>query len=293
MKILETLNNVARRLGESVKHQYYILIDDLDRNWQNTEAQNAFIAALFSSLRTFNRPPNIKCVVAVREKIYRALPLQDRDKLHDSIIEVRWNADAVREMINARVTFKFNAPANEIWGKMFPSDAFQEIWKHSMGRPRKAIRLTTLLIEQAVHEAHLTAINEDLRAAICKFSDERLIDVTGELQYTYPSLERFLRRMTGWKKEFDYAELKKLLELVCLKIACAETNSETYKWILTYEPRPFEFAQLLVENGLLLFKPSRSAAAREYDSEQSFETTNDSWFAIHPMFGPALGLVGA
>src|SRR5262245_36042465 len=81
--LLSLINSVAKRIGEILKHPYYILIDDLDLHWQDAPVQNAFIAALFLSLRKFSKPPNLKCVVAIREQIFRRLPLTDRDKYHD------------------------------------------------------------------------------------------------------------------------------------------------------------------------------------------------------------------
>ena len=140
-RLLSLVNSVARHLRENLKHRYYILIDDLDLYWDNSEVQNAFIAALFSSLSHISRPPFLKAAVALRENIYNCLPIVDRDKSPDSICKVSWTKNSVKEMVENRVSHKFNATQGEVWSEVFPAHAFDEIYQHSTGRPREVIRL--------------------------------------------------------------------------------------------------------------------------------------------------------
>ncbi|HUV42242.1 MAG TPA: hypothetical protein VMW23_10690 [Sedimentisphaerales bacterium] len=83
-ELLSEINNAVKKLPAMLEHNYYVLIDDLDLYWKNDPNQNAFIAALFLSLRKLSTPP-IKFMVSIREDIYNCLPLPDKDKSRDRI----------------------------------------------------------------------------------------------------------------------------------------------------------------------------------------------------------------
>jgi hypothetical protein len=167
--LLNLVNSVARQIANELKHPYYILIDDLDRHWTGTEAQNAFIAALFMSLRAFSKPPNVKCVVSLREQIYRQIPLVDRDKFHDWVCHVRWDPTSLRQMLEARIRFKFGWPPQDVWGGMFPANSFDHLRLHTNERPREVMRLTSICIEEAQNQSHNRVEEQDLIVGIKRF----------------------------------------------------------------------------------------------------------------------------
>lgn len=293
-QLLSVVNTVAKRLPDKLKHNYYVLIDDLDLYWSDSTTQNAFIAALFTSLRHFSRPPYLKAVVALRENIYDVLPLIDRDKLHDSVCLVRWTYDAVREMIERRVLFKLQiSSVDDVWGGVFPVDAFAQIWKHSNGRPREAIRIATLAALLASEEGHLQIQSEDMDKAIHAFSKERIREIADENATRFPGLEHVIRKMNGWPKEFDFNRLREWIEYIDLEVQDKLPGAEHYAWLSGFATNPVGFATALLEVNVLWIKKSRSDVAQQYDPKNPVEITTGCWFAIHPMFGPALGLIGA
>jgi hypothetical protein len=131
--LLSLINSVAKKIAETVRVPYHILIDDLDLHWHDAPVQNAFIAALFFSLRNFSKPPNLKCAVAIRDQIYRRLPLVDRDKYHDWVCHVEWEAPNVRKMVERRITSRIDIASKDIWDGLFPANAFTRMYHHSYG----------------------------------------------------------------------------------------------------------------------------------------------------------------
>ena len=248
---------------------------------------------LFTTLRHFSRPPNLKCVVAIRNNIYESLPLVDRDKFHDWVCQVQWDYNSVREMIENRICFKLLVARNEIWGGLFPENAFDLMWKHSSGRPREAIRLASLAVKVAVHEGHLHVTSNDMDQAVLSFSKERITEVAAEVEYKFPSMELIIRRMAGWPKEFPFSKLAELVEMIGLEIALEEGNAPRYAWAAGFATNPIGFVRILLESGILWIKASRTDEAKPQDPKNPLEISQDRWFAVHPMFAPALGLVGA
>jgi hypothetical protein len=104
LKLLSQINSVAKEIPSLLRHQYYVLIDDLDLHWVNAPVQNEFLAALFTSLRKMNHPQCLRFLVAMRDDIYSQLPVVDKDKVNDAISQVRWDKTTVKRMIGKRIT---------------------------------------------------------------------------------------------------------------------------------------------------------------------------------------------
>src|SRR5262249_12464438 len=151
---LGLINSVAKHVNEHLRHTYYITIDDLDLHWTDTPIQNSFLAALFLSLKNFSKPPHLKCLVSMREQIFRSLPLQDRDKFHDWICHVEWGMLDVKEMLTERINKRLGIERSLIWGSVFPAAAFERMWEHTCGRPRELIRLASLCITEGRKAGH-------------------------------------------------------------------------------------------------------------------------------------------
>lgn len=292
LHFLSLVNSVAKKVRDQVSRKYYLLIDDLDLYWSNTPTQNAFIAALFTSLSQFSRPPSLKAIVALRQNIYDVLPLVDRDKFHDAVWPVKWNQESVKSIIERRVAFKLTVAEREVFGGVFQESAFDDIWKHSNGRPREAIRLTTLAAQTAKENSHSSVESEDLRTAIRTFSNERIREVSSEQDYKFPGLEQIIRKLSGWPKEFPYKKLEELVENLDFEVQCGEPRAEKYAWVSGFASNVKGFAQVLVECDMLWIKQSRTDVACPFDPQNPCEITNERWFAVHPMFAPALGLIG-
>ncbi len=291
--LLSLVNSVARRLRDNLKHKYYVLIDDLDLYWTDAATQNAFLAALFTSLRHFSRPPSLKAVVALRQNIYDALPLVDRDKFHDVVCPVSWDFASVRSIVVGRVIFKLQVQASEVWGGVFPENAFAGIWQHTNGRPREAIRLATLAATTAQQRGHSQVTEDDMQCATRAFSNERIKELASEYFYVYPGLEQIMRKMGGWPKEFPFQKLEELLELLHFEVQMGEPGAVRYSWVSGFSQNPKGFAAILSECGILWIKLSRTDEAAPLDKSNPVDLNPGRWFAIHPMFGPGLGLVGA
>lgn len=288
--LLALVNTVAKKIAETVRVPYHILIDDLDLHWSDTPVQNAFIAALFTSLRNFSKPPNMKCVVAIRDQIFRRLPLADRDKYYDWVCHVDWEAPNVRKMVERRITSRIDIVSKDIWGGLFPENAFNRMIHHSYGRPREAIKLVSMCVLEADRKHHIKVEVEDLTVGISKFSDARVTEIAAEFSHKHPGLDQLIRKMHGWQKEFAVGELVRLAEDVWLEVECGEEIAREYQWAGEYKDEPKGLARILLECGILLYKSNQRAEPILYDMDKRPEVTGETWVGIHPAFWPALGI---
>ena len=286
--LLSLINTVAKKMGETVNAPYHILIDDLDLHWHDTPIQNAFIAALFFSLRNFNKPPNLKCSVAIRDRIFRRLPLVDRDKYHDWICHVEWQEANVRTMVERRITKSIDIQPKDIWGGLFPHNSFSRMLRHTYGRPREVIRLCSMCVAEAVKKSHLQVKDEDIDSAIQKFSDSRITEVASEFSFQHTGLDHIIRKFKGWQKEFTAAKLTEVAEDVWLEKECGDDMAAEYAWAAEYREDPVGLTRILLECNILLYKPDRSSAPVLYDPDKRPDIQAGTWIAVHPAFFYAL-----
>jgi hypothetical protein len=287
LPLLSVVNSVARTLAKQLKHPYYVLIDDLDLHWSDTPTQQAFVAALFLSVRSMSAPPNLKFVVAMRDDIYNRLPLEDKDKSRDNVCRVKWDKDSVKDMLDKRIRVRLGTKAEEIWSRLFEGSAFEVLWKHTTGRPRELIRVASLCLEEARDQGHESVEESDLHVGLHNFSEERIGDLASECRHDYPGLDRLLRRLKGFPKEFGIGKLSELAYQVAVD-ACEPIGAH-YSWAGGYADNPEGLARILCVSGVLLYKPSRTAIPERFDPSEPLPIGDDTWFAVNSMYQPYLG----
>jgi hypothetical protein len=289
-ELLSEINHAVKTLPDVLKHEYYILIDDLDLHWQNEPNQNAFIASLFLSLRKLARPP-LKFLVSIRNDIYNCLPLADKDKSRDRLCDVDWSLQYIKQMIEKRLVKVLNCSQEDVWGNIFPEDGFSILAKHSTKKPREFIRMASLCLTRAVINDHKRVLENDMAEAMRTYSVERVQDMVSDFRYTYPRLDIVIENFRGKPREFP---LKLVDELVTkLALEALDRQDAPWFWAGQFDERAVDFAELLADIGFLQVKENRTAVPKLYDRERIGKIGRDMWFAIHPMYAPGLDLLGA
>ncbi|MCC7349173.1 MAG: hypothetical protein IT446_01265 [Phycisphaerales bacterium] len=292
LQLLSLVNAVARKLPGRVSHRYQVLIDDLDQDWNGTPLQNAFIAALFQSLRKLNSPA-IRFAVSMRQAIYRDLELPDRDKLRPAVIPVTWDRSDVKQMIQKRIVSALNCRESDVWTSVFDPAAFDRIWLHTSGTPRELIRIAEMSLDNAFSSHHKRVLDDDVSKAIRTFSQERIEDLESDWSFKYRGMGYLVKFLNGWPKEFPEKKFEDLAVAVASAIEEKKPGSERYSWANGFLEDYHELINVFFRCGVLQLKLSRTDEPRPYNPDGSEELPPDFWLAIHPMYAPALGLVGA
>ena len=289
--LLGTINDVSKRLADLLSQRYYLIIDDLDVDWHNEPVQNQVLAAMFTSLRKICRPPHLKCVVAIQDRILHELPVEHKDKFRDALCEVQWDAESVKLMIERRVTKIVEVTPSKVWGHLFPEGAFEWLFRKTTGKPREAIRLASLCLSEARRSGEATVNEAAMRASFQIFSAERLADIGAELSHLYPGIAKALRPFSGFPKEFPLTRVKDAMDAAIMQTL--DDPALPYKWIASYERDYCGFARILLESGILQYKHSRTDPARTFDPAEHDLSAANCYVAFHPMYTAALGLIGA
>lgn len=286
LSLLSLINDAAKALTrpDFLKNEYHILIDDLDLHWHGTTIQNAFIGSLFLSLRRLNNSPKLKFCVSLRDNIFEAIPIVDKDKIRDSVCRVEWEANAVKEMLNSRIINSIPSAKNRIWGELFPPNAFSILFSHTNGMPREMIRLTSLALSIAKQNGNSSVSASDMNKAFRDFAEERISDSASVYQQKYPALDRLYRRFRGKDREFNTEILREIAFDVAEESERGVTGNHDV-WVAGYLDNPLGLARILLETGFLLFKSDRKAEPRPFDPDMD-RLDENSFFAIHRMYAP-------
>jgi len=292
LNMISLINQVARETHSNLNRNYYILIDDLDRFWTNSEVQNMFVSSLFDSLKSFSRPP-IKCVVSLKQEIFDSLNIPDKDKFRDCVCFVEWGFEEIKEMLAKRVNYNKKGARHNVWGDLFPIDAYNNLWQHTQGIPRELIRLMQISLDVAKRQGKNSVDMSAIEKAIESFSNEKIDDLASEYIYKYHGLEFLMRRFSGWDKEFSVQKLlNDFISLIGMEIELREGNYSKYSWFNGVAQNPKDIIYIFMEIGFLLFKSNRSSKPIRITLHNRPEISDICWFAIHPMYWRALGAKG-
>lgn len=292
LKLLQLINNVAKALPTKINHEYFILIDDLDLHWTGSELQNAFLGALFFSIRRLSADRKIKFVVSLRRNIYREVHLEERDKFSSYVVRVSWARDSVKRMIQRRLAFVFNTSESQIWGGMFESGAFDQIWNHTDGMPREAIRLVAHCILAAKTDSATSVGASHLSEGLLSFSEDRLDELGSLHQHEYPELAILFRQFRGRRKEFDLETIQESC-FALTELSLPPEQCDRLSWATNGFEYPLSVARVLLRIGFLLLKDGRSAIAKPASEEDILLLDKTRWFSVHAMYQFGLGLDGA
>ena len=291
LKLLALVNSVAKNLRQVINRNYHVLIDDLDTNWNDTITQNAFLAALFASLKKLNND-KVKFVVALRERIYTSLPLDDKDKHRESVSYVEWDRPSVEEMIAKRLAFTLKITPDEIWGGLFPEGSTVALWRRTTGQPREMLRLALVCLEMALREGHRKVEQGDIGLAVTKFSKEKIEDLGSELTYKYRGFYQLIMKLHGCAKQFPMRKIEDIALEVAAEFDPKPKNQLPYEWAKVYIDDPVGLARIFLETGVCQYKVNRTAPPEDFTPDKPQPITSQTWLAVHPMFTPGLQCVG-
>ena len=158
------------------------------------------------------------------------------------------------------------------------------------GRPREAIRLASLCLAEGQSNETGKITQDNMVTAYRKFSKDRVEDIAKELEYLYPGFNIFLNCFSGYPKEFPFSKFKDAVEIAYLK--SLDEKAPKYVWVRGYEQDYQELVRVMLENGILLYKRSRTDPAVIYEANQHDFSIGEPWLAFHPMYTSGLGLIG-
>jgi hypothetical protein len=292
LEVLTLIDDVTKTLPKLINNRYYVLIDDLDLHWKNDPVQNALIAALFSAMAKLRNLETVKFAIAIREDIYKHLPIEDKDKSRDWICNVFWDREALKNILENRMQCLHGISQSQLWDDLMPPKAFDTMLNGSLNRPRELIRQLALAFEVASQNGHSEVLESDLSEAVRRNSQEKLEELEQEFEYKYPGIGWVIKHLAGRQRELSLNDLRDISETIAIELLDDQENMKRYTWAGQFESRPKDLVYCLIDAGVLLVKTSRSAPPQPVDPEVLNNALDSPWFAVRPIYCPALMIKG-
>lgn len=295
------------------QRRYFIVIDDLDKDWVDVTIVYDLIRALIVTINELKAIPGTKIVIALRDNLYEKALEQpkvrgiQREKFRQLNLNLEWNAGHLKELLNRRLAtlmkYQYSNTSPTVDDVMVKASGgrlsgFDYIVRRTLFRPRDVIAFFNKCIEKANGSPTIT--RETLNLAEPEYSRERLEAVDDEWAENFGSILPLCAFLRGGLPSFTFGTLKDSDMELTLLAAVRDKDSAAFRiqqdYMIDGVPA-FQIAArkilcILYRVGILGVKISPSEQARYvYNSTQLLEPsdiTADTKFYVNLMFQAAL-----
>jgi hypothetical protein len=309
------------------KHPIWIIIDDIDENFENTPEYCTKVAAAFSAFRDIvNTVPEIRIRVGIRPNIWAILQSQKEalGKVDQYMLNLRWTTDGLRSVLAKRVegyltrtnqksiihslaNYKGSERERKliemvfqgqmVWGMHKDRTHLKEKYAHeiiatmSHHRPRWMIQLAKAAANKAKQCRCKIIQQEHLTAPLEELGSQRIKDMAAEFGKSCPQISQIINAFANLREDYTTAELLTAIQNRVLNSMNVHIAGKGEK--LTSR----EVGALLFQIGFLTARQENESGYRHYTFEERpslLESKNNidhgcTW-EIHPIFRQALGL---
>lgn len=210
---MASLQSVVEALAEyqsgGSNARYYIIIDDLDTDWADTELRHRLIRALIESIRRFRPIRQLKILVAMRTDLLQSVISTTRDsgfqaeKLEDFFIRISWTDRELKELLDSRINTALKAAYTRSavnFQDVFPKEVRKQstldyILERTLRRPRDVILFINETFKVAAGRVEMTPAL--VQTAYRSYSFGRRISLLEEWNDIYPDLDLHLGFLSG------------------------------------------------------------------------------------------------
>lgn len=201
---------------------YFIVIDDLDKKWIDSELAYSLIENLLDVVGDFAKMQNVKVLVALRDNIVEALhhrrgrQRQQREKHESLFLRLRWSPNELTELVDKRLetimrgqhggTVSLNTLLPETRGKKERS-GLEFVLERTFKRPRDLIDFVNHCVQQAATSNSNKITWQILTDAERAYSTGRLKSLEDEWYDTYPDIGVVFRAFDGIRDGFTATEI--------------------------------------------------------------------------------------
>lgn len=286
-----------------------VLVDELDRGWDNSEDAKAFVAGLVQAAMSLNEmSENLVIAVSLRQELYDNIPAlyDDAQKYRDVIEIIRWDEEKLLSLIANRIRHSLpeilaDRSDGECWNVVFvdtlqyrQTKSFNYIIDRTLYRPRELIQFCTDALEQSLERGGNPVDYQVLSHAEVMYSEARVKDIASEFRFQYPGILSVFEVFRGR----TYAIDRKDLELLCLEIVLGDvrTDEEAQSWIQGQDHEllidilwKIGFLRAQTVGGVKALRRSGSSYLGPHQiTNLNLAALNR--FQVHPMFRAYLGM---
>jgi len=307
-KLEEVVALVPDLLALAARRRVVVLVDELDKGWDNSEDAQAFVSGLFQASVSLNElSDSFTVYVSLRQELYESIPAlwNDAQKYRDVVETIRWDEPALLAVVAKRIRytvpeFRSQPDDAECWNAVFAktleyrkAKSFNWMIDRTLYRPREIIQFCTDALEVS-QDRHTAPIDYSvLVVAELNYSDSREKDIAAEYRFQFPGLHSIFEVFRGRAYTMERSEL----EDTCLQICTGELHTDLANGF-AFQMDPERLIEVLWRIGFLRayavggLKALRRSGSSYVGPHQvsSLNLQTIARFQVHPMFRASLGM---
>lgn len=303
VELLDIIEIMKEDLFISTQKKYYLVIDDLDKEWIEDSIRLELIGALVDIIKEFRQLTGVKIIISLRENLNELIYLNhehkgnQREKLKPLYSNLTWTDDELKDLIDKRLKLlsanEFSITEAFYANRRGDKKGFEYILDRTYRRPRDVISFMNHIIENASSKSTFT--NDIISRAEPSYSLERFQALEDEWFENYGKISIVCDFLKGQINGFRLKTINENLftDLYCdesapdqlrgeLKMALLDWRSNSINYISFQKKLMF----ILYRIGILGVKKAPVFPTAFYYSKEILidksDISNGCRFYIHP-----------
>lgn len=209
------LQNLVMAALPEINKRVIFLYDGLDEGWLPTQVSTGLLGGLVKLAAEFNEDYGIRCLLFIRDNMFRALAEFDDDysrNIEGSTFRLHWDEHSLLNLVALRLrsTFDWRGENDtKTWNRFAKRglenlEGFRKCLKHTLYRPRDIISLLNSAFQIAIQSGRQEIIDDDVEAAATRISQSRLADLYKEYDKVLPGLRYFAESFRAQAARMPY-----------------------------------------------------------------------------------------
>ena len=268
---------LLRRFAENQDVKVWLLIDDVDATFLNTDTERLKVSTFFSACRNLaSSVEGLNIRASVRTDVWSILKQHDEalDKCEQYMLDLNWSTEESGRILTNKISAFFKRTYGSVpamrpvtklifkeplpWGSRY-LEAFRPIHILSAGRPRWATQLCRLAAKHAVQlRRDLIGIG-DINVCLKDYGRSRLSDLYKEHRHQCSEIETLVEAFAGAPAQFSTdAILEKIRSDIIARYGMPVIDSVVIK------PRELAVANFLFRIGFINARDESTQAPLEF-----------------------------
>jgi hypothetical protein len=207
---------LSDNIFNDTQRKFYILIDDLDKEWVSRQIVYDLIASMVEVIKEFQHKfKGVKVIISLREnlqmKVFSGTSHRggQREKFAPLFIDLKWSLPELRKMVDLRIQQSSNRELklDTLFEKTTSTNpALEYIFERTFLRPRDAISFFNRIFEIAPQKTFISMAT--IKQAEIKYSIERLNAIEDEWSENYGEISKITTFLHGMHNGFNLRNVK-------------------------------------------------------------------------------------
>lgn len=222
---LTEIHKILIDIFSKSKKKYFIVIDDLDKDWVDEGIVYGLIKSLIGVIKDFRQIPNVKIIVALRTNIHYKIFKKNssrgvqREKYQHLNLKIEWEKEDLKKIINKRLEVFMKGiytNASPTIDEILPeiventTTGFEYILERTLFRPRDVIAFFNLLITKSNGKTNIE--KDTIKNSEMEYSNGRLDALNDEWLDNFGNIKVLYSFLKKQPSSFTYQEIEDVVE---------------------------------------------------------------------------------